>query len=277
MVRALAALGFLLLAGADNPTPVLRRIPADEARQGVASDGRYVYAVDNSRIGKYRIADGAPLAEWQGDPAVFPHLNSCAVIGRELACASSNYPALPQSGSVEFFDLRTLRHLRSHEFGETDGSLTAIDWYRGSWWAVFAQYDGKGGVPGKDHRDTQLVKLDRGWRVLRRWTFPSAILERIRPHSISGASWSDDGRLAVSGHDLPEIYIVALPPTGAVLSLVETVPVETHGQAIDWDPASPRRLWSISRQDRALVLSDIQARDEHRHTTVGTFAQPSSR
>ena len=37
-------LGLPVLLGA-APTAELRRIPAEEARQGVASDGRYVYAI----------------------------------------------------------------------------------------------------------------------------------------------------------------------------------------------------------------------------------------
>lgn len=264
-MRALAALGLLALTAASAPAPVVIRIPAEEARQGVAADGAYVYAVDNSRIGKYRIADGKRVAQWTGDAAVFPHLNSCAVVARELVCASSNYPALPQASSAEFFDLKTLRPIRSHSFGITEGSLTALDWHRGHWWAVFAQYDAKGGEPGKDHRHTQLVQLDPQFRPLARWTFPAEVLVRMKPYSASGASWSPDGRLAVSGHDLPEIYILTLPEAGTTLQLRAILPVATNGQAIDWDPARPGWLWSISRANRELVTSDLSAplgRDE---------------
>jgi hypothetical protein len=276
-VRTLTALLALsLLLPAAGGAAVVRRIPAEEARQGVASDERYVYAVDNSRIGKYRIADGVRVAQWRGDPVVFPHLNSCTLARRKLVCASSNYPSVPQASSVEIFDPKTLRHRRSISLGITEGSLTALDRHAGRWWAVFAQYDAKGGVPGRDHRSTQLVELDSKFRPLRRWTFPAAVLDRIKPYSISGASWSADGRLAVSGHDLPEVYMVALPQAGTVLRHVGTVPVTTHGQAIDWDRASPGRLWSISRSERHLVLSDLGAHSpDQRNRIARTVAKAS--
>ena len=257
IVRSLAALALGSLVAATDPAPVIKRIPAEEARQGVASDGRHVYAIDNSRIGKYRIADGVRIAQWQGDAALIPHLNSCTIARRRLVCASSNYPAVPQASSIEFFDPRNLRHVGSHSFGIAEGSLTAFDWHRGSWWAVFAHYDGKGGVPGVDHRHSQLVRFDATFRPIQRWTFPAAVLERMKPYSASGASWSADGRLAISGHDRPEIYLLMLPEAGSVLRLDSIIAIASEGQAIDWDPARPTRLWSISRAARELVLSDF--------------------
>jgi hypothetical protein len=257
IVLASMALGFAVPAWAQEPAPVLKRIAAEEARQGVAADGSHVYAIDNSRIGKYRVADGTRVAQWSGDPAVYPHLNSCMVAGRELVCASSNYPALPQTSSVEFFDARTLKHLRSHAFGISEGSLTAFTRHDGAWWAVFAQYGGKGGIPGKDNRDSQLVRLNDAFQPTVRYVFPAAVLERMGAYSASGASWTSDGRLAVSGHDLPEIYILSLPQAGATLRLDATLPVVTEGQAIDWDPARKGAIWGITRKSREMVLSDL--------------------
>lgn len=258
LIAALSLLGIAGGAMAQDPAPALKRIPAEEARQGVASDGRYVYAIDNSRIGKYRIADGQRVAQWTGDPAVYPHLNSCTVSGRELVCASSNYPAVPQTSSVEFFDARTLNHLRSHSFGISEGSLTAFTRHAGAWWAVFAQYGAKGGVPGKDNRNSQLVELDERFQPRARYVFPAAILERMGTYSASGASWLKDGRLAISGHDLPEVYILSLPQAGATLRLDTTLPVANEGQAIDWDPVQKNALWGITRKSREMVLSDLQ-------------------
>lgn len=251
------AAAAVLLAAAAPAMPVERSIPAEEARQGAASDGRFVYAIDNSRIGKYRIADGRRVAQWVGDPAVVPHLNSCTVVQRELVCASSNYPVVPQTSSVEFFDLRTLRHLRSHKFGPTDGSLTAFDRHDGAWWAVFAQYDGKGGTPGKDHRATRLTRFDDRFRATGQWTMPPALFERLAPHSVSGASWTARGLLALTGHDRPEVYFVTVPRKSGAVALAKIVPITTEGQAIAWDPRRRMSLWSISRRDRALVLTDL--------------------
>ncbi len=232
-----------------------RRISAPEARQGVASDGGFVYAIDNHRIGKYAIATGRRVASWNGDPKRFPHINSCTLVGRELACAASNYPVVPPASSVEFFDARRLVHLRSVGLGMRPGWLNAMDRYRGQWWAVFANYDGRRGQPGRNHRSTLLVRMDNAFRSLEDWAFPATVLARIVPSSASGASWTADGRLTVSGHDRPEIYVVAVPPTGTVLRHVATVPTVTSGQAIDWDPADAKLLWSIDRKRREIVSS----------------------
>ena len=150
--------------GTSPPAPAVLRLPAPEARQGVASDGTHVFAIDNDRIGKYRIASGDRVAQWQGDPRLFPHMNSCTIAGRELVCAASNYPALPQTSAIEFFDSRTLRHLRSVSLGIGPGSLTALDRHAGKWWAIFANYAGKGGEPGRDHRYTLRVRMDDAFR-----------------------------------------------------------------------------------------------------------------
>lgn len=256
--RALALVLPWLLTAAAPPEAVMR-IPAVEARQGVASDGIHVYAIDNNRIGKYRIADGARIAWWEGDKALFPHINSCTVVGRELVCAASNYPLVPMTSSVEVFDTRSLRHLRSHSFGIAEGSLTALDRHAGQWWAVFAHYDGRGGEPGKGVAHSRLVRLDDRFIPQARWTFPAALVARMQPYSASGASWTADGRLALSGHDRQEIYLVSLPPAGSTLVFERSLDVVTQGQAIDWDPRRPGHLWSISRSSRELVLSDLRA------------------
>lgn len=261
MVRpalALLALSWLLVAAVPPPA-VVARIPAVEARQGVASDGFHVYAIDNNRIGKYRIADGAQVARWEGDKVLFPHINSCTVVGRELVCAASNYPQLPMTSSVEVFDTRSLRHLRSHSFGISEGSLTALDRHAGHWWAFFAHYDGRGGEPGKGVAHSQLVRLDDRFHPQARWTLPVSLVERMKPYSASGASWTADGKLALSGHDRAEIYLVTLPPAGSTLVFERSLDVATHGQAIDWDPRRAGHLWSISRSSRELVLSDLRA------------------
>lgn len=254
----MAMLAFLLLAAAD-PAPIVKRIAADEARQGVASDGVFVYAIDNNRIGKYRIADGQRIAGWEGPRSLFPHINSCTVVKRELVCAASNHSGVPQTSSIEFFDSKTLRHIRSHSFGISEGSLTVLDRHAGAWWAVFAAYDSRGGEPGKDNRYSQLVKLDETFRTIQRWVFPPEVLARMKPYSASGASWTAGGRLAMSGHDLPEIYMMRLPPAGSVLELEATISVATKGQAIDWDPAMPKQLWTISRETKEMVASEITA------------------
>src|SRR3546814_12695851 len=89
--------------------------------------------------------------------------------------------------------------------------------------------------------------MDASFRPLESWLFPDAVLARFAPKSCSGFAWGPDGLMYASGHDRPEVYALRLPKAGATLELVATLPVPTEGQAIDWDPAEPRLLWSIDR------------------------------
>lgn len=178
------------------------------------------------------------------------------MVKTELVCAASNYPAVPMASAIEFFDARTLKHLRTHSLGRMYGSLTVLDWHKGSWWAVFANYDARGGEPGRDHRATTLVRMDAAFRPMESWLFPEAVLARFAPKSCSGAAWGKDGLLYASGHDRAEIYALRLPQAGSVLELVATLPVPTPGQAIDWDPDG-RTLWTIDRAQKRIVATEI--------------------
>jgi hypothetical protein len=239
------------------PAPVARTFKAEEANQGAASDGTHFYAIDNNRIGKYRIDTGERVAHWEGERRLFPHMNSCTVAGRELVCAASNYPAVPQTSAVEFFDTRTLRHIRSVSLGFGPGSLTVMDRHGGKWWAVFANYEGKGGQTGRDNRHTVLARMDETFRIEESWAFPPEVLARMAPKSCSGLSWGDDGLIYATGHDLPEVYVLRLPEAGSTLELVATLGFASAGQAIDWDPRAPRRLWSIGRADKEVLASTM--------------------
>jgi hypothetical protein len=250
---ALAAIALQLSAAGAPEAVELRRYPAPEANQGVAVDARHFYAVDDSRIAKYEKASGRKVAEWVGDPEKFPHLNSCEAIAGDLVCASSNYPQTPMSSSVEIFDPRRMVHLRSLPLGHQGGSLTWVDRKGGAWWAAFANYDGRGGEPGRDHRATILVRFDDAWRRTGTWTFPEAVLERFAPKSSSGGGWGPDGLLYVTGHDRRELYALRLPRTGSVLDHVATLPVPIEGQAVAWDRSRPRVLFGVSRAQREVV------------------------
>ncbi|MBB4858710.1 hypothetical protein HNO88_002036 [Novosphingobium chloroacetimidivorans] len=231
----------------------LRRIPAPEARQGVAVGPNDVWAIANYRIARYDKRTGEKRAAWAGDPQRFPHINSCALIARELVCAASNFPQVPQTSSVEIFDPQSLVHKRSVSLGMQIGSLTWVDRRDGAWWAMFANYDGKGGEPPRDHRHTQLVRFDDAWRRTESWALPRQILERIAPMSISGGGWGTDGRLYLSGHDLPELYAVTLPKGGATLDYRGTYAMAAEGQAIDWDESAPWHLWGIARKGGEMI------------------------
>lgn len=248
------ALPLLLAALAPQAAPL--RIPASEADQGVAAGDDFVYAISNHEIGKYDKKTGRRVLHWAGDPAHFKHMNSCSLVGRKLACAASNYPDVPQRSMVELFDADTLDHERTVALGAFPGSLTVLTRHGAGWWAVFANYDGRGGVAGRDHRATLLVELDDRFREKRRFTFPDVVLERFAPKSCSGGSWKG-GLLYVTGHDRPELYALRIPARGGVLELVATYAIPTDGQAIDWDPAAPAMLWSIERKSREMVATPI--------------------
>ncbi len=255
------SVGAEMQAGMPYAIPEIR-LEAPEADQGVASDGTFIYAVDNSEIGKYAAETGERVAGFAGDAEAFPHMNSCAVVERDLVCAASNYPKTPHAGRVEFFRASDLRHERTVVLPDNPGSLTVLDRHDGRWWAVFANYDGRGGVPGQDHTATLLVRLDDDFRVERSWTLPSTVLERLAPFSISGGSWGRDGLFYASGHDKPEIYVLAIPEAGGTLRHVGTFATASFGQAIAIDPRDPDRLWSIDRATRSVLASRIPSRGE---------------
>ncbi|MFT8423329.1 MAG: hypothetical protein ABF665_17760 [Gluconacetobacter sp.] len=236
---------------------IVRVVPASEATQGVANDAAFLYAVQNRRIGRYSRATGQRVGSWEGDPALYIHINSCQVMGGELVCAMSNYPNTPMTSSVEWFDARTLRHVRSHSFGPGLGSLTWIDWHGGSWWACFANYDGEGGEAPRDHRSTVLVRMDSRFVRQEAWLFPQDVLERFGHFSSSGGRWGADGRLYVTGHDRMELYVLALPEAGGRLVHLDTLPLPTNGQAFDWDVQHPDHIWTIDRRRAAMVESVI--------------------
>ena len=230
---------------------------ASNARQGVAVGPRDLYAVSNWQLVRYDKKTGEKRAEWTGDKARFPHINSCAVIAEELVCASSNFPGTPQVSTVEVFDPQSLAHKRSIALGLGTGSISWVDRRDGAWWAMFANYDGKGGEPPRDHRHTTLVKFDDQWRRLEAWALPATVLDRIAPMSISGGGWGPDGRLYLSGHDRPELYVMSLPDGGGVLDHLDTVGMEAEGQAVDWDESDRGMLYGIRRDTREILAMKV--------------------
>jgi hypothetical protein len=235
----------------------LRRFTATEAHQGVATDARYFYAIANSEIGKYDKRTGHRTTGWKGDPETFIHLNSCSVLRSLLFCSLSNYPNLPMASSVEWFDTKSMTHVGSHSFGPGRGSLTWIDWHDGSWWACFANYDNRGGDPSRDHRATVLVKLNQHFVEQESWLFPSHVLDRFAHYSSSGGRWGRGGLLYVTGHDLPELYVLRLPKAGPRLEFVSTIGIPTGGQAFDWDFVHRDHIWTIARQANEVVESRL--------------------
>jgi hypothetical protein len=239
------------------PAQAVKSWPAPEARQGVAVDAEHFYAVVNSRIGKYRKADGTKVAEWAGDRVAIRHLNSCVVEGSELVCANSNFPETPMASSVEIFDTSTMRHLRSIPLGVRNGSLTVVERREGQWWAIFANYDAPRSHLGRTHRDTKVVLFSDDWAEVGGYALPDSVLTRLAPHSISGGSFGPDGLLYLTGHDAPDLYVMRIPRQGPMLEHVATIPVPFEGQAWAWDRAAGRTIYAIRRQASEVVIVDV--------------------
>jgi len=251
LLSAVAALGLAPRCGAASAFEPLAELGVPEANQGVGVDERYFYAVDNRSIAKYDKASGKRVATWEArSDEPITHLDSAMVMGGKLYAAHSNYPEWPMTSSVEIFDVDTMQHVGTHSFGVRWGSLTWVDWHDGHWWMTFANYDQKIGpedTPYGRKENTVMVKLTTSFEPLQSWTLPTAVLDRFEDMSNSGGSWGPDGFLYLSGHDPAEVYKMKLPEAGAVLELVEIVPLNIRGQGIAWDRSEPGVLYGIIR------------------------------
>lgn len=241
----------------------MRTYDAFDANQAVAVDGKYFYAVDNQTITKHDRATGKPLLQFAGAPdGPIEHLDSGVVYKGKLYAAHSNYPEWPMESSIEVFDTKTMRHVDTFAFGIYRGSLTWLDRHDGAWWATFANYNrvqnGQTEPYGKTY-NTQVVKLNDDFQVEQSWTIPKMILDKFELMSNSGGSWGPDGRLYLTGHDLPEVYVMWVPPAGAELEWVATVHMPgIEGQGIAWDlDGSRSTLFGISRENATVTRFSV--------------------
>lgn len=278
---------FLLLASvtfaAEPPAPLrlapptpgwryeeLRRFPAPEAGQAAVADDEFVYAINNHTVAKYRKPSGERVAGWEGgkDGPII-HMNAGIVFEGRLYCAHSNYPGVPMTSSVEIFDTTTLKHVGSHSFGRTDGSLTWLDRREGAtglapggtWIACFVHYGKKGGEPGRGPEWTQIVEFDAEWRRLRAWTLPAELVAHIgaKGYSVSGGAFGPRGLLYATGHDNPELYVLDFPAAGSALKWIATIPITAEGQAFGWDPRDTGVLYTIGRKTREVIVGRVTA------------------
>ncbi|GIV60344.1 MAG: hypothetical protein KatS3mg043_1433 [Rhodothermaceae bacterium] len=239
----------------------IARFSAMEAVQGAAADGTHFYAIANAALGRYDRATGRRTGTWsQARTGPIRHLNSCITDpgSARLLCANSNFPELPMASSIEIFDTETMTHLESRSFGLTDGSLVWFDRLGKGWIAGFAHYDNEGGMPGKDHRYTRIVRYDADWTERGGWMLPGAVLDRLAPHSASGGGIGPDGLLYLTGHDREEMYVLAFPEQGPKLEHVATIDIALQGQAFAWDRTTNERIvWGISRPNREVRVFRI--------------------
>jgi hypothetical protein len=234
-------------------------MPAPEAAQSVSVDANHLYAIGNHIVAKYDKANSTRVALWQceqGKPLI--HLNSGFVLNGELYCAHSNYPGVPMTSSIEVWDTKTLRHLRTHSFGIEAGSATWFDIHRGYLYVTFAHYSNRAADPGRDPRWTTLLQFDTEWRRLQGWVYPAELVAKLGQYSISGGVFHPSGVLLCTGHDNPEIYVLGFPEGGSTLVLHGTLPAPIKGQGIALDPALPNTLYGIDRPTREIVAMRLQ-------------------
>jgi len=238
-----------------GPAPTeVARFPAAEAVQGVAVDAEFLYVIADHTLGKYRKSDGTKVASWSAPKdSKVKHLNAGVVLDGKLFCAHSNFPLKPDESSVEIFEAKTLQPVGQHVFTQPPGSLTWALPYRGGWLTCFAHYSAT-----SDNALSRIVQYDQDWKELRRWSFPTALLQRFARSSSSGACLVDGERLLVSGHDARELYALSLPPAGGEARWEATLGFLTAGQAFDVDRSQPASvqgfvLYSIERKTKEVV------------------------
>jgi len=244
---------------------IVKKFDADNAYQAVAVGQDSFYAISNVRLTRHDKNTGRALQQWDdGSQLSSPliHLDSGVVLDGKLYSAHSNYPGWPMTSSVEVWDVASLQHIESHSFGIMLGSFTWLDRYNGSWWGAFANYDivQRGMTePYGETSNTVVVQFDDDFEVLESWSLPAEILRRMSPMSNSGGSWGSDGYLYLSGHDDPEIYVMALPETGSELDWLATVRLPgLNGQGIAWDRSvDDNTLWAILRSTRQVLKIEM--------------------
>ena len=244
---------------------IVQQFAADNAYQAVAVGQESFYAISNVRLTAHDKNTGRVLQQWDDSSQLsspLTHLDSGVVLDGKLYSAHSNYPSWPMTSSVEVWDMDNMQHIESHSFGVMLGSFTWLDRYNGSWWGAFANYDivQRGMTqPYGETRNTVMVQFDDDFEVLQSWSLPAEILRRMSPMSNSGGSWGGDGYLYLSGHDDPEIYVMALPEAGSELDWLATVRLPgLNGQGIAWDRwLDDSILWAILRSTRQVLKIEM--------------------
>ena len=244
---------------------IVQRFDVDNAYQAVAVGQDAFYAISNVRLTRHDKNTGRVLQQWDDGSQLdspLSHLDSGVVLDEKLYSAHSNYPGWPMTSSVEVWDMGNMQHIESHSFGVMLGSFTWLDRYNGSWWGAFANYDivQRGMTnPCGETRNTVMVQFDDDFEVLQSWSLPAEILRRMSPMSNSGGSWGSDGYLYLSGHDDPEIYVMALPEAGSELDWLATVRLPgLNGQGIAWDRSiEDSILWAILRSTRQVLKIEM--------------------
>lgn len=246
MMRRILWLLAPVVAGAATDWTATRRLPAPEAHQAAAAEGKYVYAVTSRAVAKYDRATGERVAVSVGEAR---HLNSGFFHRGNLLCAHSNFPFKPERSEIKALDVDTMKLTTFKAFGQAGGSLTWALRKDGHWWCNFAHY-------GADNAKTFLAKYDDQWRESARWTYPRRVIEQLGRYSLSGGLWRGD-ELWVTGHDDPVAFRLRVPKGGGTLEFVGRLAVPFTGQGFADDPVTGG-LVGIDRARKQVVLAERQ-------------------
>ena len=63
----------------------------------------------------------------------------------------------------------------------------------------------------------------------------------------------------MTGHDEPELYVLAFPSAGSALEWIATIPVPAEGQAFGWDPQEPGMIHLLARKTREIITGRVTA------------------
>jgi len=229
---------------------------APEATQAAAADERFVYAISNRVIAKYDRATEQLISRSTGEAS---HLNSGYFWRGKLYSAHSNFPVKPERSEIKVLDPEKMVVETFKDFGASDGSLTwaihepavggTADQEAAAtpdiWWLNFAFY-------GDENHKTYLARHE-GDRETKRFTFPPDVIKAFSKHSASCGVWHN-GQLLVTGHDNREIYVLALPKEGTVLTHIATVAAPFTGQGFAVDTTGGG-LIGIDRAKRRIIFA----------------------
>lgn len=232
--------------GEDRSVPIWKTcgtLKATEAFQAAAADDTFAYAITNDKVAKYDRNSGEKLATSSGEAK---HLNSGFLWSGRLFCAHSNYPQIPEKSEIKVLDLKSMQLTTYRDFGNFGGSLTWSVFHQDHWWCNFARY-------GAANGETFLVKFDKEWKEVGRWTFPLELIKQLGRYSLSGGVW-DGETLLVTGHDDPVLFRLRLPIEGAVMEYVQKHAAPFTGQGIAVD-SKTGGLVGIDRSRRTIVFA----------------------
>ncbi|MBQ0080855.1 MAG: hypothetical protein KBS95_04840 [Alistipes sp.] len=229
-----------------------------EAKQGVAVDNNHFYAIANHTIAKYDF-DGKKVAEWnEDDENLIKHFDGGIIIDGLLYCSHSNYPDVPMASSIEIFDPKTMKHVRTISFGIDSGSCTWVVRGKDNFYVCFAHYDRNGWKCGgeilKDNSWTQIVEYDKNWQRRQAWILPAELLAELHPNSLSGCIFKD-GKFYCTGHDAKKLFILEFPPYGMRMRLTGTIDIPFSGQGIALD--NENCLWGIDRKKKRVIKASF--------------------